>query len=293
MRGARTSVWVSLLAILPLLAGCLATTGLRERFERAAEIAADGGLERRRFEAPPFILTGYQRGISGPGRALTVYIEGDGPAWVGRRRVAADPTPRDPLALRLAAADPAGKVLYLARPCQYTTAATARGCDSRYWSSHRAAEEVVAATSAAIDQAKAASGASELTLVGYSGGGAVAALVAARRDDVKRLITVAATLDYPTWTTHHGVSPMPHSLNPAEVAGRLGRLPQTHFVGADDEVVPAKVARAYLARLPDLANARLVVVPDFDHRCCWAKAWPALVRQARQETIGTKQAPQW
>lgn len=280
MSGTWNPAWVSVLAVLPALAGCMAPAGPGARHERAAEIAAGAGLEPRRFEAPPFVLAGYQRGIAGPGPVLNVYIEGDGAAWVGRRRVAADPTPRDPIGLRLAAADPADKVLYLARPCQYATAETAQGCDPRYWSSHRAAEAVVAAMDAAIDQAKALSGVSRLTLVGYSGGGAVAALIAARRDDVARLITVAGTLDYPTWTAHHGVSPMPHSLNPADAGTRLGRVPQTHFVGADDEVVPAQVARAYLARLPDRARARLVVVPDFDHDCCWVKAWPTLLRQA-------------
>ena len=73
---------------------------------------------------------------------------------------------------------------------------------------------------------------------------------------------------------------MPHSLNPADAAAGLGRLAQTHFVGADDDIVPAKVARAFLARLPDQAKARLVVVPDFDHDCCWAMHWPALLRHA-------------
>jgi len=276
VRRAWAPVWAIVLA---LLAGCAAPGGPAARYERAAEIAAGGGLEPRRFLVPPFVLAGFQRGGAGPGAELRVYIEGDGAAWIDRRRLAADPTPRDPLALRLAAADPADKVLYLARPCQYTAAETARACDPKYWSSHRASEEVIAAMSAAVDLAMAASGASELTLVGYSGGGAVAALVAARRDDVARLVTVAATLDYPTWTAHHEVSPMPHSLNPTDAAAGLGRVPQTHFVGADDDIVPAKVVRAYLARLPDRSRARLVLVPDFDHDCCWNKAWPALLRQ--------------
>ena len=73
---------------------------------------------------------------------------------------------------------------------------------------------------------------------------------------------------------------MPHSLNPVDAAARLGRVAQTHFVGADDDIVPAKVVRAYLARLPDRAGARGLMVPDFDHDCCWVKDWPALLRQA-------------
>ena len=113
VRGAWNPAWISLLAVLPLLAGCLVPAGLGARHERAAEIAAD-------------------------------------------------PTPRNPLALRLAAVDPADQVLYLARPCQYTAAETAPDSDPKNWSSHRTAEAVVAAMGAAIDLAKATSGAFDL-----------------------------------------------------------------------------------------------------------------------------------
>jgi hypothetical protein len=44
----------------------------------------------------------------------------------------------------------------------------------------------------------------------------VASLVAARRHDVVRLVTVAGNLDHLAWTTLHGVSPLTGSLNPAD-----------------------------------------------------------------------------
>lgn len=46
---------------------------------------------------------------------LRVYIEGDRHAWLSRTRLCADPTPHNPVALKLALADPApGPLLYLA-----------------------------------------------------------------------------------------------------------------------------------------------------------------------------------
>ncbi len=51
---------------------------------------------------------------------MVVYIEGDGRAYVNRRTPSNDPTPGNPMALRLALADPSLRVLYLGRPCQYT-----------------------------------------------------------------------------------------------------------------------------------------------------------------------------
>ena len=45
--------------------------------------------------------------MSAPAGALHVYIEGDGTPYVARHDFAADPTPRNPLMLRLMTLDPA------------------------------------------------------------------------------------------------------------------------------------------------------------------------------------------
>ncbi len=119
-------------------------------------------------------------------------------------------------------------------------------------------------------------GASEVELIGYSGGGAIAALVAAARNDVVALTTVVAPLDHAVWTSHHNISAMPNSRNPVDVANALADTPQIHLVGGDDDIVPALVARAYLSRLPSSSPARLVVVDGFDHTCCWQRDWKQL-----------------
>jgi hypothetical protein len=85
----------------------------------AERIAGRGGPARSLVATDGFVLTAYYR-LGQPGAALSVYIEGDGLAWMSRRRLSRDPTPVDPLALDLAALDPAANVVYLARPCQHT-----------------------------------------------------------------------------------------------------------------------------------------------------------------------------
>ena len=142
------------------------------------------------------------------------------------------------MALRLAMADGATAVLYLARPCQLTTRATKKACALPYWSGRRFSEEVVSSMNRAVSHYQMETGARRLVIIGYSGGGAVAALIAARRDDVALLITVAGTLNHRIWTSHHEVSPLTGSLNPVDQAPRLAAIQQTHFVGADDEIVP-------------------------------------------------------
>lgn len=105
----------------------------------------------------------------------------------------------------------------------------------------------------------------------------MAALVAARRDDVKCLVTVAAPLDIAAWTDSIGVSRLRHSLNPADVAARLKYLPQTHFRGMADQTVPPLSASRFLASVP---TARVIDRIEFDHQCCWLRDWALLREQS-------------
>jgi hypothetical protein len=215
---------------------------------------------------------------------LTIYIEGDGLSWVDRDTPSFAPTPVDPIGFRLAVADAGGRSVHLARPCQYTKDAAFKGCDPRYWGSHRFAPEVILAMDAAVQQLKNRYAADELVLVGYSGGAAVAALLAARRRDVVALVTVAGTLDTRLWTQALRVSPLHGSLDPKAVAPQLGQLPQWHFVGGKDQSVPRSVLTSFLDSgsgqgRRDAAPPIVETMPDFDHACCWARAWPDISRR--------------
>lgn len=213
-------------------------------------------------------------------KQLTIYIEGDGLAWITSTTMSSDPTPQDPLALRLALTQPQGAAAYLGRPCQYGDAESSR-CASRYWTSHRFAPEVVAATDRAIDVLKEQFGASRLTLVGYSGGGAVAALVAVRRSDIERLVTVAGNLDHQAWTTYQRIQPLVGSLNPADQIDALRALRQWHFVGANDENITPALIQDFARRFPSGQRPVVRVEPGFDHRCCWVAQWPRLWRESQ------------
>ncbi|MEO5336394.1 MAG: alpha/beta hydrolase [Magnetospirillum sp. WYHS-4] len=260
----------------------LAAGGCREYFDPTGvvldQVKASGWKESP-IDVGPFVLTSFQKASSSPARELRVYIEGDGNAFSPRGLPTGDPTPLRPIALDLALADSSPAVAYLGRPCQYTMERWGKGCDVRMWTSHRFSEEAIAGTDRAIGHLKKKSGADQVVLIGFSGGGALAALVAARRDDVAVLATVAGTLDHEIWTRHHGVQPMQGSKNPAGAATRIKGLPQVHFVGADDRIMPRLVADSYMRSLGADHAARLVVVPDQEHECCWAKVWPALLRQ--------------
>lgn len=129
-------------------------------------------------------------------------------------------------------------MIYLARPCQYGMRSNPH-CQSRLWSAARFGEVVVDATDRNIDELLARfEDRIRLILLGYSGGGVIAALVAARRDGVDLLVTMAAPLDVADWTRLARVSRLSESLSPMDEITALRRLPQHHFVAGEDVVVP-------------------------------------------------------
>lgn len=244
-----------------------------ERKMAADATANEARLSPLTIETASFDLYARIR-TTGAADHLTVYIEGDGLAWKRTNEISKDPTPLNPVSLHLAAADPAAAVAWLARPCQFTGGLTARGCADAFWTEARYGETVVVAMNEALDELKTQTGSTMLNLVGFSGGGTVAALLALGRDDVTSLTTVASPLDIDAFTSIHGVSPLSGSLNPAENAPALAALPQIH--GEDDEIVPAEINRAFLARMGETRCTALVTVPDMNHHD-WAVIWPSLM----------------
>lgn len=255
-----------------VISGCVTTPAPAERSELAVRLAYSAGMTKVMLNASGFTLVAYER-IDAPGKPLHVYIEGDGLAWKSRRRLSDNPTPTDPLALRLAVQDPAENVAYLARPCQYLETHERRRCTRDHWSMQRFSEDVIAASNQAISQLRERSGSSGLHLIGYSGGGAMAALVAARRGDVLSLRTVAGNLDHASFTTLHGVTPLTGSLNPAAYGRELENIPQRHFIGTEDAIMPGSVAGAYMRRLPTQRCVSLTSVPGASHTQGWVDGW--------------------
>ena len=256
-----------------VVAGCADGFPVPDRHLVAERIATAAGFRTEVVRTRPFILVARYR-LSSPGRPLTVYIEGDGLAWLSRGRLSDDPTPTDPVALRLAALDPGPNVVHLARPCQYVDDSA---CHSRYWSSHRFSENVVSAIDQAIEHFRKRIGAVAVHLVGYSGGGAVAALVAARRKDVASLRTLAGNLDHEALNRHFGVSPLTGSLNPADYAAALSRVPQHHFIGREDQVIPAFVAGSFARKAGDTRCIRISAIDGVSHEYGWPERWRKLL----------------
>lgn len=258
-----------------IVVGCVAVPEPSERRATADTQASARGWEATTLHAGIFDLAAWLPRRIVTDEALTVYIEGDGLAWISSDTPSADPTPVTPVGLQLALAQPTGNAVYLARPCQYVTGDR---CERRYWTTERFSPEIVAAENKAVDALKQRFGARRLTLVGYSGGAAVAALLAERRGDVVRLITVAGNLDHRAWTSHHRVTPLSGSLNPADDKALLAKIPQWHLVGERDKTVPPFLAQDFAA---GMSAAHVSVIDGYDHKCCWSENWATLWKDIR------------
>lgn len=261
-------------ALSLLLSGCHRQHAAREEFAQSLGVSA--GMQAFDVPAGDFILRAYGRD-SGAGDTVMIYLEGDGLAWLSSDRPSSDPTPIRPVALSLAVQDDAAKVVYLARPCQYNRQRRdGSACSAAYWTSARLAPEVVRTTNEAIDDIKRRYGAARIELAGYSGGGGLAVLVAAERNDVTAIRTAAANLDTDLFSRLHGVSPMSQSLNPKEAATRVAHIPQLHVTGGADRIVTPALYESYVAAARDRSCIKTRVLQNATHEEGWTEKWPAL-----------------
>ncbi len=273
------SLWAWLLLCLAV-SGCAPTQ--QQLTERAQRIAQPSGLQAQVVASQGYNVMTYAR-VDDPHQPLRVYLEGDGKAWITRTRISMNPTPHNPVALRLAALDDAPNVVYIARPCQYVALSREVHCSPHDWSLARYSPAILDAIDGVISQFRAqVDPAAGVELVGYSGGGALAALLATKRDDIRSLRTVAANLDTELFTRLHQVSPLDRSLNPADFSDLLASLPQRHYVGMQDDIIPQAIAQSYRRQMATLACTTIAPVNGVAHADGWERVWPGLL----QESVG-------
>ena len=248
----------------------------QDRHQIANDFVQEHLFQNSVIRAEPFLITSYNK-IKSQNNLARIYIEGDGLAWSGRRTPSLDPTPIDPVALRLAMSDPAENIIYLARPCQYTKMISSNICPDKYWTSHRFAPEVVASYQSALDQLKEKYNLTGFELVGFSGGANIAVLLSAKRNDITNLRTVAGNLDHKTLHEIHDVSQLSGSLNAADYAMDVFDIPQMHFVGADDKLITIKIIESFKGKSGKTNCVHGRLIENASHEKGWTDIWPDLL----------------
>ena len=243
-----------------------------QRLETASTLAQE--LNKQIFHTQTFDIFSYQKTLTCKDE-MSVYIEGDGLAWITSSILSTDPTPLNPVALKLMVQDDATCKVYLARPCHYIQN---KNCDKKYWSSHRFAPVVIQSYREILEELKQKYHIQKFKLYGFSGGGTVAALLSAQRDDIEQLITIAGNLDIDFWTKKNYLTPLQGSLNPVDFSKQLSKIKQIHLIGSADTIIDKSIYNAYIKHFDNTQNIRYLVFKGFTHTCCWDKKWKDLLR---------------
>ena len=232
----------------------------------------DSDARRRGFAREEADLVHYRKGALVDGSPIHLYLDGDGRPATRAGRITRDPTSRNRIVLALMDADPEPSIL-IGRPCYYRQT---NDCDAAAWTVGRYSADVVAALAQDINATIAAYPHSPITIIGYSGGGTLAMLVAPSLTRIDTVVTIAANLDTSAWTAHHGYAPLGDSLNPAEQPPLAPSIRQFHYFGAEDVNVPATLMRHVADRQTE---AVVEVVSGHGHTCCWPDFWSSKVAE--------------
>lgn len=212
------------------------------------------------------------RGVETSGRSdsLHIYIEGDGHPWRRRDVVSKDPTSSDAVMLRAMLQDDV-KSIYLGRPCYFQIADPR--CNAAWWTYARYHEQVVVSMTEVVKGLSEDS--DDLWLVGHSGGGTLAVLIARRLERPVKVMTVAANLDHRAWTGHHDYSPLWGSLNPLSNETRNPQMRELHWFGVNDRTILPAWSQTYCERL----QVRCIAA-QAEHKTGWLEKWPEILEES-------------
>ncbi len=204
-------------------------------------------------------------------KTLHIYLGGDGTPWVAGRP-SNDPTPSNPLMLRLMALDKS-PAIYLGRPC-YHGATTLGNCSSRFWLEQRYSEEIVVSLATVVKELLEQGRYEKISWFGHSGGGALAVLLAAKfPQTTASIVTISANLDLDAWAVYNGHDYLSGSLNPAALPPFPPSISQRHYAGDKDIIVPATLMSNAATQL----GSELIIIKNYDHICCWELIWSSIL----------------
>lgn len=244
---------IKLIGILLLLAGC-------------TSVAVPSDYVYKEVKTRDFTIATWQKTTSSQA-VYKVYIEGDGYAFNSYGKPTQDPTPKGTFVRELAFGDNSPNVIYLARPCQYIKSPT---CSKRHWTTARFAPEII---NAEFDAIKQIVGDNQVILIGFSGGAQIAGLIATAKYglNIKKIITVAGNLDHLSWTQYHNLPPLNESMNLESYRTQFANIPQIHYVGSDDKVIPPILVKEFIG------NDELIVEVDgASHNEDWESIYQAI-----------------
>lgn len=240
-------------AIILMLSGC-------------ATITPPPEFAYKEISTRNFTLASWQKNTN-PKAPYKIYIEGDGHAFNSSGRPTSDPTPQGTLVRELAFGDKSPNVIYLARPCQYIKSPI---CSQRHWTTARFAPEVINSEYEAVKQIARDN---PVILIGFSGGAQIAGLITSAKPglNIKKIITIAGNLDHLAWTEYHHLPPLNESMNLESYQKQYLDIPQIHYVGSNDNVIPPFLVKDFIGN-----NHQLIIIDGATHNRGWESIYPQI-----------------
>ena len=275
----KNKIKLAVLSSLALAAIMVACTPVVEEYREitAERIARPAFMVDRRYATPDMDFQLWER-MHKHNEPANVYIEGDGEATYLNRNVSEDSSPENPVGLHLASRDNAANLVYISRPCMYKESPDPESCNPAFYSNRRFSPEVLAAYDELLNEIKLRYDITEFNLIGYDGGANIAAALAATRNNVASLRTVAGNLVPSMIYGNTGAVIDADSITADKIAAGLAKIPQHHFIGAGDTVAPPSVYHSFRQSMGESSCVHYTLVQDADHERGWVEKWPELLK---------------
>ncbi|MET0123247.1 MAG: alpha/beta fold hydrolase [Candidatus Thiodiazotropha sp. 6PLUC9] len=254
------------------VAALLFATACSSPSERFDQQASTLGLHKQKLEGDGFTHTIYKNSPADDSSELHVYFGGDGTPWIDGKVIAWDPTPRNPVGLRLMALDDTPSI-YLGRPCYHGSSGSS-ACSPILWTYERYSRTVTESMASVLQKIVEQGKYRDLVLIGFSGGGGIAMFLAAEFPQTRQVVTLAGNLDIEAWTHLHDYDKLIGSENPKSMPPLPEEIQQYHLAGGKDENIPPWMIEAAVQAQ---SNSQFITVEEFTHGCCWEKIWKRML----------------
>jgi pimeloyl-ACP methyl ester carboxylesterase len=131
-----------------------------------------------------------------------------------------------------------------------------------------------------LDAIKEQNNNNKFNLIAYSGGGTIALMLGANREDIQSIRTIGGNLDHNELSKITKTSPLTNSIAAKEFIFKTEKIPQIHYYGEKDKVIPEKI---FLDYKNSFSNQNCITVKKIEllnHYDGWDSFWKSNVKKA-------------
>lgn len=184
---------------------------------------------------------------------LRFYISGNG-----------NPTPKNPIALKLAENDDFQNIVVLTRPCQYNEKMSICSNES-IWKENQYHPEIIQEMSELVLFYIKKYKPKHIEFVAIDSATPLAFSLAQKFSNTSKIITIGGILDVDSYAKENNFKNLHSSQTPMNNRLFLSRIPQIHYVNDDDKIATVENAERFVSKLINPKSAVVKIVRNIDH----------------------------